>query len=216
MMLFPSIPLMTAFLATSLALAVTPGPGVTYIVTRSLAHGRRAGMASVAGIALGNLANALAAALGLAAWFAASSLAYDIVRYAGAAYLIYLGMQALRACAVASEARPIERHHFRDGLIVSLLNPKTAIFFVAFLPQFMGGPDAPNAVARGAALGTTFVLIAAVTDSLYALAAGSASAWTSGRSIAITRWGQRVSGCVYLLLGVWAALTRGPRATSTR
>src|SRR5882672_2530306 len=95
----PSWPLLSAFLVASLILAVTPGPGVFYIVTRSLLQGRRHGIASVLGVALGNLGNAIGASIGLAALFAISALAFTLVKYAGAAYLVYLGAQALRAPA---------------------------------------------------------------------------------------------------------------------
>ena len=134
-------PLLAAFLAASFVLAVTPGPGVVYIVARTLAQGRGAGLASVAGVAAGNLCNAVGAALGLAALFAVSSLAFSVVKYAGAAYLIYLGIKALRRPAtVASPAEfapPQKRRIARDGFLVALLNPKTALFFAAFLPQFI-------------------------------------------------------------------------------
>src|SRR6266851_4284300 len=95
--LLPAWPLLSAFLVASFILAVTPGPGVFYVVTRSLLQGRRFGLASVAGVALGNLGNAFGASIGLAALFAVSSLAFSVVKYAGALYIIYLGIQALRA-----------------------------------------------------------------------------------------------------------------------
>lgn len=168
----PTWPLLSAFLVASFVLAITPGPGVFYIVTRSVAQGRRHGLASVAGVALGNLGNAIGASLGLAALFAVSSVAFSIVKYAGALYLVYLGVQALRAPGAApiSSAEPAPlRKVFRDGLVVALLNPKTTIFFAAFLPQFMTMPRAP--LAQSVALGSLFVAIAAATDSAYAVAA---------------------------------------------
>lgn len=171
--LLPEWPLLSAFLVASLVLAVTPGPGVAYIVARSLRHGRASGLASVAGVALGNLANALAASLGLAALFVVSAAAFDVVKFAGAAYLFWLGVQALRAHheapAAAPGAAPLRRIAC-DGFMVALLNPKTALFFAAFLPQFMTPGHAP---LQGIALGALFVVIAAFTDTLYALAAGS-------------------------------------------
>lgn len=145
MALLPSWPLLSAFLVASFVLAVTPGPGVFYVVTRSLLQGRRFGLASVGGVALGNLGNACGASLGLAALFAMSSLAFTAVKYAGAVYLVWLGIKALRerpaTTAVALPQAPMRRI-FRDGFVVALLNPKTAIFFAAFLPQFMS-PGAP-------------------------------------------------------------------------
>lgn len=170
--LLPAWPLLSAFLVASLVLAVTPGPGVFYIVTRSLLQGRRYGLASVAGVALGNLGIAIGASIGLAALFAISSVAFTVVKYAGAAYLVYLGFQALRAHGLEKEPeapRPASLWPiFRDGFVVALLNPKTAIFFAAFLPQFMSHEAAP--ALQGIALGALFVAIAAVTDSIYALA----------------------------------------------
>ena len=147
--LLPSWPLLTTFLVASVVLAVTPGPGVIYIVTRSLLQGRRSGLASVAGVAIGNLGNAFAASLGLAAIFAASSVAYSIVKYLGAAYLIYLGIKSIRSRVETSTPTVAEvplRTVFRDGLLVAVFNPKTAIFFAAFLPQFltMGRPSASS------------------------------------------------------------------------
>src|SRR5262249_26155830 len=165
----------SAFLIASFILAVTPGPGVLYIVTRSLMQGRRSGLASVAGVALGNLGNALGAAIGLAALFGMSSLAFTLVKYVGAAYLVWLGVQTLQAKPAQPQAiaRARERlgRFFRDGLLVALLNPKTALFFAAFLPQFMspGGP----LLVQSMLLGSIFVAIAAVTDTAYALAAGA-------------------------------------------
>jgi threonine/homoserine/homoserine lactone efflux protein len=171
----PPWPLLSAFVAASIVLAVTPGPGVLYIVARSVSQGRRQGLASVAGVAFGNFANALGAAVGLAAVFAFSSLAFTIVKYAGALYLIWLGIHALRAPppdldAPAIAIAPLGRI-FRDGFVVALLNPKTAIFFAAFLPQFM--TPGHGHVAQSVALGALFVAIAAVSDTAYALAAGT-------------------------------------------
>jgi threonine/homoserine/homoserine lactone efflux protein len=172
----PEWPLLLAFLAASFVLAVTPGPGVFYIVTRSLAQGRVAGLASVAGIALGNLGCAISASLGLAAVLAVSSAAFAVVKYAGAAYLIYLGVQALRerpevpdASVVTKRVRP--QRLFHDGFLVALLNPKTALFFGAFLPQFLDAGTSP--ALQSVLLGALFVAIAAVTDSAYALCAAA-------------------------------------------
>lgn len=211
--LLPSWPLFAAFLLASLVLAVTPGPGVLYIVARSLLQGRRAGLVSVAGVALGNLGNALAAALGLAALFAVSSVAFLAVKYAGAGYLVCLGVQMLRArrdempAAVPSATTP--GRVFRDGFVVALLNPKTTLFFAAFLPQFLS-PGVPP-MFQSMALGGLFVAIAAATDSAYALAAGAlAPALRSDRARSL---GRRLGGGVFIGLGLFAALggTRGTK-----
>jgi threonine/homoserine/homoserine lactone efflux protein len=204
----PSWPLLTAFLAASFVLAVTPGPGVLYIVTRSLAQGRSSGLASVAGVALGNLGNALGASLGLAALFAVSALAFTVVKYAGALYLIYLGIQSLRAPAAPVDAvRPPQvplKRIFRDGFFVALLNPKTAVFFAAFLPQFMD--SATSSVPQAVALGALFVGIAATTDTTYALAASSVAP-TLTRASGFRSFGRYLTGSVFIGLGVLAAFT---------
>ena len=166
-------PTLAVFLCASLVLAVTPGPGVVYIVTRTLAAGRRAGLASVGGVALGNLGNAAVASCGLAAVLAVSARAFTVVKLAGAAYLVYLGIRELRRArrAIAERTRPpvTGTRAFRDGFLVALLNPKTALFFGAFLPQFVDPSRAP--LAQSLILGAAFVAIAVGTDTLYVLAA---------------------------------------------
>ncbi len=141
MHVLPTGSLLPAFLVASFILAITPGPGVFYVVMRSVAEGVRHGLASVAGVALGNLGNAIGASLGLAALFALSSVAFTFVKFAGVLYLIYLGVQAMRSPGIYDAPQPAApaplRRAFRDGFVVALLNPKTAIFFAAFLPQFM-------------------------------------------------------------------------------
>jgi len=205
-------PLLAAFGLASLVLAATPGPGVLYIVTRTLAQGRRAGLASVAGVALGNLGNALGASLGLAALLAMSSLAFTVVKFAGAAYLLWLGINALRQTRRAAGAPPTHvdapRHSprviMRDGFVVALLNPKTALFFAAFLPQFIAPTS--SAVLQSAGFGAAFVAIAACTDTAYVLAAGAAAPalGTFGKARA---FGGYASALVYLGLGLFTALT---------
>jgi len=205
--LLPAAPLLWAFLIASFVLAVTPGPGVFYIVTRSLLQGRRSGLASVAGVALGNLGNAVGASLGLAALFALSSAAFTIVKYAGALYLVCLGVHALRAGSLDVETtvpRP-ERlgRVFRDGFVVALLNPMTAVFFAAFLPQFMSADAAPG---QSVALGAIFVVMAALTDTAYALAAG-AMAPVLTHAHGVPAVGRYLSGGAYIGLGVFTALS---------
>ena len=203
--LLPPWSLLTAFLAASFVLAVTPGPGVFYIVTRSLAQGKRSGLASVAGVALGNLGNAIGASVGLAAVFAVSSVAFTIVKYAGALYLVYLGIQAiaLPESAVRTEnPMPVQPWRiFGDGFLVALLNPKTAIFFAAFLPQFMG---ATTPMLQSVTLGALFVAIAATTDTVYALAAGSIAP-TLARAKGFRQLGRYMSGGAFIGLGMMTA-----------
>lgn len=211
--MLPSGPALYAFLIATLVLALTPGPGVVYIVTRTLAQGRAAGLASVGGVALGNLANAVGASIGLAALFAASSLAFTVVRWAGAAYLLWLGWQALRQPAAAQDGQPLHvaapGRLFRDGFLVALLNPKTTLFFAAFIPQFLqpGGSQAVQALT----LSLIFVAIAAATDSAYALLAGGMKPLLRGAA----GHGRYVAALVYFALGLYAALG-GSRATAAR
>ena len=209
--LLPPWPLLAAFLGASFLLAVTPGPGVLYIVTRSVAQGRRSGLTSVAGVALGNLGNALGASIGLAALFAVSSAAFTVVKYAGALYLIYLGIQTLRAPrstaldAASAEPQPIPLWRiFRDGFFVALLNPKTAIFFAAFLPQFVHARSAP--MLQSALLGSIFVAIAAVTDATYAISASAIAPSLRGAG-RVRSLGRYISGGVFIGLGLLAAFS---------
>jgi len=207
----PSGPLLSAFVLASLVLAIIPGPAVLYIVTRSLVQGRRSGLTSVVGVALGNLGNAIGASLGLAALFAVSSVAFTVVKYAGAAYLVYLGVQALRAPApeTRAEASPPVRLQriFRDGFLVALLNPKTAVFFAAFLPQFMD-PALP-AIPQGFLLGALFVGIAGITDTAYALTASTVAPLLA-RAGRLRAAGRYLFGGTFIGLGVLTAFG-GPR-----
>jgi threonine/homoserine/homoserine lactone efflux protein len=204
-----------AFLIAGTILAVTPGPGVIYVVTRTLSRGRQAGLASAGGIALGNLANATAASLGLAALLAASATAFAVMKLAGAAYLVFLGVRALRAKpqvrAPAAADRATNLRLFADGFLVALLNPKTALFFAALLPQFIN-PDAPP-LAQGLILACVFVSIAVCTDTIYVLAAAALApkftADSSSRDV-----GRYVTAATFIGLGVYAALS-GRRPTHT-
>jgi threonine/homoserine/homoserine lactone efflux protein len=197
------------FIPAALALLLMPGPAVLYIVARSMEQGRKAGLVSVAAIETGNLFHAVAAALGLSAILLSSALAFDVVKYLGAAYLIYLGIRKLTTRDEAEQAQNGERKSmgriYSQGVVVAVLNPKTALFFFAFLPQFV---DA----ARGAVglqfllLGLIFVGIAIVTDSVYALAAGTAGRWLRG-NLRYLRFQRYLSGTVYIGLGLAAALS---------
>jgi threonine/homoserine/homoserine lactone efflux protein len=206
--LFPDWPLFSAFLAASFVLAVTPGPGVFYIVTRSLVQGRRYGLLSVLGVALGNFGNACIASVGLAALFAVSSVAFLIIKYIGALYLIYLGIKMLRSPAGAGGTSVPDvtypKRVFLEGVMVALFNPKTALFYAAFLPQFLD-PSAPR-MLQSIALGAIFVAIAAITDSAYAFAASVPALHVRGLHNA----GRRVGGGMLIGLGIFTALV-GPR-----
>lgn len=215
--LLPSLPVLATFTAASVVLAVTPGPGVVFIVARSLVLGRPYGLVSVAGVATGNWLNALGAAVGLAALFAVSAVVFTVVKWAGAAYLIYLGIAMVRGSAsLAGTSAPRPAHAgkiYRDGCLVALLNPKTTIFFAAFLPQFMTAQA--NAALQAIVLGSVFVAIAAVTDTMYALLASSATA-TLSRSSVLRRGGRCLSGSVLIGLGVYTAAAGGHQAPPAR
>lgn len=208
--LFPPWPLFSAFVVASLVLAITPGPGVLYIVTRSIVQGRSSGLISVSGVALGNLGNAFAASLGLAAVFAWSSIAFSAIKYAGALYLVFLGLQMLRSSSAENPLAPATAslcRVFRDGFIVALFNPKTTIFFAAFLPQFLS--ENSSTLFQSMTLGSLFVAIAAFTDSGYALAAHAIA--PALRDKAALRTGRRLGGGVFIGLGIGTALS-GTRA----
>jgi threonine/homoserine/homoserine lactone efflux protein len=197
------------FAVAALVLLLTPGPAVLYIVTRSIDQGWRAGLVSVLGVHVGTLAHIFAAAAGLSALLAASATAFGVVKYLGAVYLIYIGVRRLRdreSRMIREGGAPTRlRRAFVDGVVVNVLNPKTGLFFLAFLPQFV--TEARGHVGEQiVALGVVFVLLGAVTDSLYALTAGSAARWLRGqpRFLAGERW---VTGGLYISLGLAAALS---------
>jgi len=211
--ILPPLPLLLAFVTASLILALTPGPAVVYILARTLSQGRASGLASVAGVALGNLGNAIGAALGLAALFAVSSAAFTVVKWAGALYLVYMGVRMLRSASTVNPGAgvpvaPLKRSKvFRDGFVVALLIPKTALFFAAFLPQFMS-PDAPH-LPQSLALGGIFCALAACTDLSYVLAA-SLIAPRLGALGTHARWGTRAAGASFIGLGLLTAFSGRP------
>jgi threonine/homoserine/homoserine lactone efflux protein len=203
-----NLPHLPVFLVAALILLLTPGPAVLYIVARSLDQGRTAGLVSVLSIEVGNFVHVLAATLGLSAILMSSALAFSIVKYLGAAYLIYLGLRRLFARETTDQLASTQprqlRRIFRQGVLVAILNPKTALFFFAFLPQFVDSSQGAVALQL-LTLGCLFVLMAIVTDGLYALAASTAGQWfkRSRVFVRIDRW---VVGSVYIGLGVTAAL----------
>jgi threonine/homoserine/homoserine lactone efflux protein len=213
MIMMPDLASLAVFVAAALVLLLTPGPAVLYIVARSIDQGWRAGLVSMLGVHAGTLVHIAAAAAGVSAVLAASATAFGVVKYLGAGYLVYLGIRRLRhrapAVAPVLAGRRRLRRAFWDGVVVNVLNPKTALFFLAFLPQFVD-------VSRGHAglqtltLGVIFVLLGLVTDGGYAVTAGTAARWLRGhpRFVASTPW---VSGGLYIGLGVVAALSGGHR-----
>lgn len=201
------------FLAAATVLIVMPGPSVLYIVARSLDQGRLSGIVSMLGVAAGGLFHVAAAALGLSALLASSAAAFNTIKYAGAAYLILLGVRRLIAPADAMPEMTTVRRKpsrvFYEGMLVNVLNPKTALFFLAFLPQFVTPSIGPVSI-QIIALGAIFVAIALISDSLYALLAGGLGNWLRGRSPAAS--GMRMlSGGVYIGLGLATALSGSGR-----
>jgi threonine/homoserine/homoserine lactone efflux protein len=196
------------FVTASLALLLVPGPAVLYIMTRSIDQGRKAGLISVAGIHSGTLVHILAAALGLSAILLSSALAFDLVKYLGAAYLIYLGVKKLLGKDESDATETLQKQSlkqiYKQGVIVNVLNPKTALFFFAFLPQFVD-PSHGSVSLQIMLLGLIFVGMGAITDSTYAVV----SSLLAGRLRESRRFKQiqrYVSGTVFVGLGITAAL----------
>src|ERR1700730_17373643 len=200
------------FSLSAILLLLTPGPAVLYIVARSVEQGRIAGLASVFGITTGTLVHVLASTLGLSALLASSAFAFALVRYAGAAYLIYMGVRRIlkRTDRPASPLKLPKRslgRLYRDCFIVNLLNPKTALFFLAFLPQFVD-PARGAVPMQIAFLGLLFTLMRLTSDGLYALVAGTAGVWVKRQSRYLD-WERYVTGGVFISLGLTAALAGG-------
>jgi threonine/homoserine/homoserine lactone efflux protein len=171
----PSASTLAVFLLASYALAIVPGPAVVYIVNRSLSQGRRAGVVSAVGIATGGSVHVLAAAVGISAVLASSAVAFALVKYAGAAYLVYLGIRAMRSTGTMIDlklTRSSLRRIFTQGVVVNVLNPKTALFFLSFVPQFID-PEAGAILPQMLVLGSVFIAAALSSDLLYAVAAGT-------------------------------------------
>lgn len=196
-----------AFVAACLALALLPGPVVTLLIANGLRHGTRAALANIAGVQLGLYIFILIVALGLSALMATMGYWFDWVRLAGAAYLVWLGYKLLRepaALGTTDKAPEAPRGgFFLQGFIVSIANPKVLVFFGAFIPQFVDVNG--DKFAQVIVLGVTFNVIAALTDALYAVAAGEARRWFSARRARIM---SRISGLFLIGGGVWLALMR--------
>jgi threonine/homoserine/homoserine lactone efflux protein len=202
------------FCLAATALIVIPGPAVLYIVAQSVGQGRRAGLVSASGVATGGFVHVLGAAIGISGLLLSSATLFSVVKFAGAAYLIYLGgrrLLGLEASAlVAPRVSRSRRQLYRDGAVVNILNPKTALFFYAFLPQFLD-PGRGSVALQALVLGMLFVAIALMSDTVWALASGSAAGWLKERPIAVAveRW---VTGTVLIGLGTVAALSGAHRS----
>ncbi|HEX4931159.1 MAG TPA: LysE family translocator, partial [Gaiellaceae bacterium] len=206
----PDTSTLLLFAGAALALIVVPGPAVLYIVAQSIDRGRMAGFVSALGVAVGGLVHVTAAAIGLSSLLVSSAAAFNAVKYAGAAYLIGLGLWTLlRRVDEPTVEIPKERRlsrRFWQGVVVNILNPKTALFFLAFLPQFVD-PDKGSAVLQIGVLGLLFVTLAVASDSLWALGAGTASERLrdNRRFLAVQRY---VSGSVFCGLGALTAVAK--------
>jgi threonine/homoserine/homoserine lactone efflux protein len=206
----PDAGTLLVFAAAALALIVVPGPAVLYIVSQSIDRGRLAGFVSALGIAVGALVHVGAAAIGLSSILVSSATAFNVVKYAGAAYLVGMGLWTIfrrrEEPAVSAPSERRLRRRFGQGVIVNVLNPKTALFFFAFLPQFVD-PEQGAAVLQIGVLGLVFVVIAVVSDSIWALAAGTASERLRGnrRFLSAQRY---VSGSVFVGLGALTAAAK--------
>ena len=201
----PSASTLALFALAALALIAIPGPNMLFVAAQSMSGGRRNGIAAAAGLLTGTLIYVVAAAAGVAALIASSALAFDVLRYAGAAYLIFLGVKAWRTRTAPAAIAVKTGRAYRQAIVVNLLNPKTALFFLAFLPQFVDpdrGPVATQVLVLGAVLGA----LGFAMDCGYALAASSAARRLKG-----FRHGNRITGAVYIALGAAAALTGGRR-----
>lgn len=201
----PDLSTLAIFCAATLALLLVPGPAVIFIVTRSVAQGRAAGLVSVLGVHAGSVVHVVAAALGVSALLAASATAFTIVKYAGVAYLVWLGLRKLLARGSAEEMVELpeqsKRRMFWEGFVVNVLNPKTAIFFMAFLPQF-ADPAAGAVAPQMLVLGLLWMALGMASDGTYALLS-SALATRVRRSVRVRRRIDIGSGLVYLGLAAW-------------
>lgn len=211
----PAAHTVLVFFFVAVAFVAIPGPSNLFVVAQGLRNGPRAAIAGAAGCATGALAYVVATAAGLSALIASSSAAFAVLHYAGAAYLVWLGVTALRARAGgAGEEEGAGRRpprspwrSYRQGLIVELGNPKVALFFLALFPQFLHASDGP-AWTQVLVLGAVFVAVGFVSDALYAVASGRLGARVAG---AARRRFDRASGAVYLGLGGWAAASGSGR-----
>jgi threonine/homoserine/homoserine lactone efflux protein len=198
------------FLLAATALAVVPGPAVAYIVTQSIDQGRRAGLVSALGVASGGLVHVAAATVGLSALIASSATAFTVVKLVGAAYLIVVGVRRILSGDTEQTERRVLRaplrRIYRQGVIVNVLNPKTALFFLAFLPQFVD-PDRGAIWPQVAVLGILFAAVAMLSDMTYALVSDAIAGRIrrTGTGAKVRRW---LTGGVFVALGITAAVAR--------
>jgi threonine/homoserine/homoserine lactone efflux protein len=205
----PDLNSLISFAVASVALLVIPGPAVIYIVNRSVADGRQIGLAAVVGLELGTFMHVLAATVGLSAILATSENAFNVVKYLGASYLVLIGLRTLtrKPEAISTSASSMTQSQaFRQGFIINMLNPKIALFFLSFLPQFID-PNISSNARQSLILGSVFVLCGFVIDGVYALTASSLrEVLVKGKALPFIQ--QYVAGVVFVLLGAAAALAK--------
>jgi threonine/homoserine/homoserine lactone efflux protein len=205
----PSLDSLLAFGIASLALLVIPGPAVLYIINRSIADGRKVALTSVVGLEIGNFMHVIAATVGLSAVIATSAAAFSVVKWIGAGYLVYIGIRTLatKPQAISQLNDPMSRRRaFTQGIVVNTFNPKVALFFLSFLPQFIDA-DRGSAALQSLVLGSTFVILGCISDSLFAvLASALRGTLLRGKSLPFVQ--RYVAGFVYIALGAIASTTR--------
>ncbi len=210
----PDVIVIFGFVAASLIVLLTPGPGVAYVTARSLAQGRAAGLISALGLSAGAFVHVIAAAVGLSSILLASATAFTAVKIVGAAYLVFLGLRIVFARAVDSieliESPPAPaRRLFTDGVMISVLNPKIAVFFLAFLPQFID-PAVGSPTVQILCLGLLYCTLSVITDGGYALLAAQIRDWIAPWT-SRSRMPRYLSGGVFIGLGIQAAFAERPR-----
>lgn len=204
----PALDSLVTFAVASLALLLIPGPAVLYIINRSVSDGRNVAIAAVAGLEIGNFVHVVAATVGLSAVIATSATAFNVVKWIGAGYLVYIGVRTLvrrPAEMNATVAGASLKRSFTQGIVVNIFNPKVALFFLSFLPQFIDA-DRGSAALQSLVLGSTFVLIGIITDMTYALTASALrDKLLRGKSLPLIQ--RYISGTIFIALGVFAGST---------
>ncbi len=206
----PSTSTLLTFALAGIVLVVIPGPSVLFIVGRALAHGRRAALTSVAGNTTGAALVVVLVAFGLGAVAAGSTVVFSVIKFVGAAYLVYLGVQTIRhrgdlTAVLGAASRPADRRLYWQGVLVGFTNPKLLVFFAAVLPQFVDA-GAGSATTQMLVLGLLFALIASVLDSVWGLAAGTARSWFVTSPTRLRRVGG-LGGAMMIVMGAGLALT---------
>jgi threonine/homoserine/homoserine lactone efflux protein len=200
------------FVAAALALLLVPGPAVVYVVARSVSGGRLTGLVSVLGIELGTLTHVVFAAAGLSAIVASSVVAFSVVKWLGAAYLVWIGLRQIFGRGEENDTEELSYggdnrlRVFYQSVLVQILNPKVALFFLAFLPQFVD-PSRGAAWTQIVVLGATLAFLGLFTDGLYALLGGTAGGWIRTKGLGLRRAGRYLTGGIYVALGAVAAIS---------